>query len=229
MKGTNNHGGGGSQLLLTEEEWTRREASEGKLLMTREEWVRRNNRGNGGNNQRSPSKEGGRLVRDKSKVRCFNCHAYGHFAADCPKPKRTREQKAEVNMAQIDDDEPALLLTEHGDKEENMMLLNEEKVTPKLNLHGCKKSGDSNVWYLDNGASNHMTGQRTKFKVLDESVTGQVKFGDGSKVEIKGKGTVNLRCKNGEVRELQEVFFIPSLCNNIISLGQLSEAGNKVV
>lgn len=35
-----------------------------------------------------------------------------------------------------------------------------------------------------------MIGQRSKFKDLDEGVTGQVKFGDGSIVEIKGKGSV---------------------------------------
>ncbi|XP_074373455.1 uncharacterized protein LOC141713780 [Apium graveolens] len=162
--------------------------------MTREDWARRNNRGSGGTfaNQRSPNKEGGRLVRDRSKVKCFNYHMDGHFAIDCTKPKRTRDQKAEVNMAHIDDDELALLLTEHGNKDVNMMLLNEEKV-------------------------------------LDKSVTGQVKFGDGSMVEKKGNGTVSLKCKTCEERELQEVFFIPSLCNSIISLGQLSEAGNKVV
>ena len=38
-----------------------------------------------------------------------------------------------------------------------------------------------------------------------------------------------LNCKNGEERFLEEVYFIPTLCNNIISLGQLSEGGNKVI
>lgn len=37
------------------------------------------------------------------------------------------------------------------------------------------------------------------------------------------------KCKNGEDRELQDVYYIPSLCNNVISIGQLSEEGNKVV
>ena len=85
------------------------------------------------------------------------------------------------------------------------------------------------MWYLDNGASNHMTGQRGKFKELDERVTGKVKFGDGSTVTIEGKGSVAFQCKNGEERILHEVYFIPNLCNNIISLGQLSETGNRVL
>lgn len=74
-----------------------------------------------------------------------------------------------------------------------------------------------------------MTGFRAKFKSLDEGATGQVRFGDGSTVEIKGKGTIGFRCKNGEELVFHEVYFIPDLCNNIISLGQLSENGNKVV
>lgn len=87
----------------------------------------------------------------------------------------------------------------------------------------------SNVWYLDNGASNHMTGTKSKFSNLNEDVTVQVKFGDGSTVKIKGKGNITFRCKNGEERMLKEVYYIPDLCNNIISLGQLFEDGNKVV
>lgn len=35
--------------------------------------------------------------------------------------------------------------------------------------------------------------------------------------------------KNGEERCLFDVYYIPSLCNNIISMGQISEDGSKVV
>lgn len=60
-------------------------------------------------------------------------------------------------------------------------------------------------------------------------MTGKVKFGDGSTVDIEGKGSITFKCKNGEERQLHEVYFIPTLHNNIISLGQLSESGNKVI
>ena len=109
-----------------------------------------------------------------------------------------------------------------------MLLVNEDKVTPKLTKAGQDKQVESNLWYLDNGASNHMTGQRSKFRDLDEKITGQVKFGDGSMVRIKGKGSISFKCKTGEERLLKEVYYIPSLCNNIISLGQLSEEGDKI-
>lgn len=109
------------------------------------------------------------------------------------------------------------------------MLINKTHVVPKLSQNGEEKQLESNIWYLDNGATNHMTGQYSKFDKLDKNVTGQVKFGDGSMVQIKGKGSIVLKCKNGETRTLNEVYYIPSLRSNIISLGQLSENGYKII
>jgi hypothetical protein len=82
-------------------------------------------------------------------------------------------------------------------------------------------------WYLDTGASNHMTGRSDKFTELDRSVKGRVRFGDGSAVEIVGRGSVLLQCHTGEHRILTNVYYIPRLKNNIISLGQLDENGCK--
>lgn len=141
------------------------------------------------------------------------------------KPKR--EQRAEANLTQINDDEPALLVAElkhyTNITDVRMMLHNTGTVKATTNIgKEIESKIEENIWYLDNGASNHMTGHREKFTKLDESVAGQVKFGDGSVVHIRGKGSIQLLCKNGEERELKDVFFIPTLKSNIISLGQQS-------
>ena len=59
-------------------------------------------------------------------------------------------------------------------------------------------------------------------------VCGSVRFGDGSVVEIEGRDTIVLTCKNREHRALTGVYFIPRLTANIISLGQLDEVGSWV-
>jgi hypothetical protein len=97
------------------------------------------------------------------------------------------------------------------------VFLNEEKVIPVPSPDG--------VWFFDTGASSHMTGERHGFSTLDETVHGTVQFGDGSLGTIRGRGTIMFRGQSREQRALIDVFFIPSLRSNIISVGQLNEGG----
>ncbi|XP_074336196.1 uncharacterized protein LOC141673357 [Apium graveolens] len=103
LRGQTESSGDTTQLLLTEEEWRKRDRQESKLLLMREEWIKRSNK-NDGSSQKYREKDTVRSNRDKSKVRCWNCLGYGHFAIECKKPKREKELKEEVNMAQIPDD-----------------------------------------------------------------------------------------------------------------------------
>jgi hypothetical protein len=81
--------------------------------------------------------------------------------------------------------------------------LNDEKVVLKY------KGPRDASWYLDTGASNHMTGDPEKFVELDQSIQGKVKFGDGSTVEICGRGSVLMKCLTGDHRVLSAVYYIP--------------------
>lgn len=85
------------------------------------------------------------------------------------------------------------------------------------------------VWYLDNGASNHMSGDRQKFRDIDSSVTGMVRFGDGSGIDIQGIGSIVFQGSSGDQWVLDGVYFIPKLRTNLICLGQLTEIGYRVV
>ncbi|GJV14939.1 hypothetical protein Tco_1360262, partial [Tanacetum coccineum] len=74
------------------------------------------------------------------------------------------QRNHEANLTQ-NDDEPALLLAvRHEVKEE--VFSNEKHLTLKLrNLN--EESNTSKVWYLDNGARNHMTGDRETFSDIN--------------------------------------------------------------
>lgn len=102
-----------------------------------------------------------------------------------------------------------------------VVYLNEKNVVP--NKFETSSNND-NVWYLDNGASNHMTGILAYFSKLDESVTGKVRFGDDSRIDIIGKGSIVFVAKNGDRRILNDVYYIPDLRSNIVSLGQATES-----
>ncbi|CAD6266153.1 unnamed protein product [Miscanthus lutarioriparius] len=85
------------------------------------------------------------------------------------------------------------------------------------------------VWYLDNGASNHMTGDRAKFRDIDSIVSGKVTFGDGSTVDIQGRGSILFQGVSGDQWVLYDVYYIPKLKSNLVSLGQLTEIGHRVL
>lgn len=70
-----------------------------------------------------------------------------------------------------------------------------------------------------------MTGKRSYFKTIDETITGKVRFGDDSKIDIKGKGSILFISQNGAEKVLADVYYIPDLKSNIISLGQATESG----
>ncbi|XP_013633028.1 PREDICTED: uncharacterized protein LOC106338643 [Brassica oleracea var. oleracea] len=152
--------------------------------------------------------------RDASKVTCFRCDKVGHYVMQCPDRllKLQEVQEAETTETQEADE---LMMHE-------VVYLNEGKIVP--NNYEVNNSED-NVWYLDNGASNHMSGDRRYFSSIDDSITGKIRFGDDSRIDIKGKGIIEFTDRNGEPRKITDVYYIPDLKSNIISLGQATESG----
>jgi hypothetical protein len=63
---------------------------------------------------------------------------------------------------------------------------------------------------------------------IDTTMLGTVRFGDDSVAWIKGRRTVMFVCKNGESRSFNEVYFIPCLMTNIVSVSQLDKIGYKI-
>ncbi|KAK4257721.1 hypothetical protein QN277_007276 [Acacia crassicarpa] len=153
---------------------------------------------------RGRGRGGSQPRRDKSQIKCYNCQRYGHYASECRVPKRRIEEKANY-VEKISHEDGTLLMV-------------------RTNRVGEQE----NTWYLDSGASNHMCGKRNLFVELDESVNGDVSFGDESKAPVKGKGKILIRLKDGRHEFISNVFYVPNMKNNILSLGQLLEKGYDV-
>ena len=66
-----------------------------------------------------------------------------------------------------------------------------------------------------------MTGNKSLFFSLDSSVVMNIKLGDDFLVPAKGKGTIPVLTKQNEKKFIHEVFYVPHLNVNLISIGQL--------
>jgi hypothetical protein len=103
--------------------------------------------------------------------------------------------------------------------------LTEKKVFVALDVSGDR---DLKQWVFDTGASNHMSESRAAFADLDTDVNGSMRFGDGFITRIEGLGTVIFSCKNDKHRALPNVYFLPRLTANIVSVKLLNESGYQV-
>ena len=66
-----------------------------------------------------------------------------------------------------------------------------------------------------------MTGNKSLFSSLNSSVVMDIKLGDEFLVPAKGKGTIPVLTKQNEKNFIHEVFYVPHLNVNLISMGQL--------
>ena len=86
---------------------------------------------------------------------------------------------------------------------------------------------ETNMWYLDNKASNHMIEDLANFKELLEKFIRNMKFCKRSIVPIQDEGSILFQCKNGDQHLLTKVYYILSLKINIICHGQMTEEESR--
>ncbi|KAL4021013.1 hypothetical protein IC575_019802 [Cucumis melo] len=140
-----------------------------------------------------------------SQIQCFNCGKYGHFQANCWALKNgVGNTTMNMHKEQKKIDEGILFLA---------CSVQDNVVEP--------------TWYLDSGCSNHMTGNRSIFVTLDESFQSEVKIGDNTALQVKGQGDILVKTKKGTKR-VTNVFYVPGLKHNLLSIGQLLQRGLKV-
>ena len=142
----------------------------------------------------------GRFGFDKSILECYNCHELGHFQWECP--KRDKEQKAN-----------------YAETKEEMLL---------MAFVNSNEAAMEHIWFLDSGCSNHMCRKKNMFFDLDSSFQESVKLGNDSSINVQGKGKIRMEV-NGFMHVITEVFYVPDLKNNLLSIGQLQENGLAVV
>jgi hypothetical protein len=179
----------------------------------------------GGNADRGNGEGNSGIAKDE----CRYCGKKGHWARECKK-----KRDVEVYAAQAEEDEELTLFMASATVIEPIAVqahpaavhLKESKPFAQL---GENSGGDGARWILDSGVTNHMTTVRVVFSEINLRVHSTVRFGDGSATNIEGRGTVLIKCKTGGHNALTGVYYIPRLKANIVSLGQMEEAGYKFV
>ncbi|GJW64219.1 retrovirus-related pol polyprotein from transposon TNT 1-94, partial [Tanacetum coccineum] len=84
----------------------------------------------------------------------------------------------ESMIIQVNVEEEESKYAQEEDKEDNFLFM----------TISTKKKEKNDLWYVDNGCTHHMTGDRTKFKGLDEGFKSHVRLGDNKQLRIEDQG-----------------------------------------
>ncbi|KAJ0833844.1 putative RNA-directed DNA polymerase [Helianthus annuus] len=144
---------------------------------------------------------------DRNKVpQCYTCKKYGHLSKEC----------------WYNEDAQANIVADPVDQSDNS---NEEH----LFMAFVPEQEVNNLWFLDSGCSNHMTGSKASFTKLDEAFKLKVQLGNKQALEVEGKGVVKIYTGPNTFKLLNDVYYAPTLKYNLLSVGQLMRKGYSLL
>jgi hypothetical protein len=141
-----------------------------------------------------------------SKVKCFVCKKFGHYAGQC----LNRKKKSGGTVATVE--------------EIDFQTQFQQECAFPVCCSSVEYSPD--IWYIDSGASSHITSVREHFSDLrDIKVRIDISLGDNRIVTIVGIDTVSFRREDLPLISFIDVLFVPGMKKNLISVSTLQDRG----
>jgi hypothetical protein len=189
------------------------------------------------------STKGGDERKKKSQRKCYECGEYGHFIAECPKNRNKNEKekkfkerskeyknkyqgRAHVGQqrgSSDEDEEPkkqdmttvAMAQGSSSSRLFNNLTDDEDHSHFCLMARGSKAySSGGSAWLIDNGATNHMTGDEGLFASLDhyDNPTETIIYGDNGQGDVVGLGKIAISTTNS----IEDVYHVQGLGYNLL-------------
>ena len=84
-------------------------------------------------------------------------------------------------------------------------------------------------WYLDSGATHHVSGEQSAFSSISQTSGSQVRSAGGHSHSVAGIGNVELQFSNGEIKSIGSVLYTPGITKNLLSVGALTDQNKTLV
>lgn len=95
------------------------------------------------------------------------------------------------------------------------------------------KGANTREWYIDSGASAHMTMDVKHLENVRAAANSEIIVGDNSRLQSTCAGDVNISIaadgKQSNAVKVKDVLCIPSICANLMSVSQMAKRGNTLV
>lgn len=143
-----------------------------------------------------------------SKIKCFNCHEFGHYTMKFPHKKASKKTMGEVV----------------GEALASQFKLD-------FTLIACMASTMmGSVRYLNNGASFHMTRNRDFFGDMEQKdLHMHIEMRDDGRYSTTDIGIVTFQRESSSPLRLKDVMFVSGLKKNLVSIVVLEYHGYDVI
>lgn len=146
---------------------------------------------------------------DKS-IKCHYCKKKGHMADVCRKKKADEKKENEGSAANA-----AFIAHINAHEIETAYAAPRNTLSP-------------NVWYVDSGASSHMTPHGKLLSNIQPSAVNEIMSANSEKLKVNGAGTTTLNL-NGSDIPVSNVLHVPGLAANLLSVHHIASKGNSVL
>ncbi|GAV60635.1 zf-CCHC domain-containing protein/gag_pre-integrs domain-containing protein [Cephalotus follicularis] len=191
----------------------------------------------------------GRLGYPRTR-QCYSCKDYGHIAKDCKKqfcnyckkeghiimeyrcrPHNRNNAKAyhtvATQLVSMEGSTPLAYVvpvsSSNATTPESILQIILQALS-SIGFSGDRSSNSRN-WYLDSGASNHITGS-LHYLLSPTPYFGPLKISTADEIELSIDRVGNI---NSSSMPLKDVFFVPHLSTNLLSIGQLVKNNYNVL
>lgn len=147
---------------------------------------------------------------------CYYCGKPSHFAKNCMKRRSDQFKQRRHSRNYVDRDEAI-----SHDFSNLKLFVSNAALSAETN--------DDNAWFIDSGASVHMSCKRDWFDTYHEiNNGGHIYLGDNRSHEIKGYGDISVMMPNGQEKQIQNVVYVPGLKKNLISVSTIIDQHLKI-
>ena len=156
----------------------------------------------------------GRNDREKPRgPKCHKCKQFGHVVKNCPQNKK----RGESYIADTD------AITEE------IKTRTIEDQLEEIALPASTRCELTNGWYVDSGATRHMTFQKNLLlDFVEFNKPSRICVGDNRVISATGEGKVKIPCIDGAnkmVLTLEKVLFVPDHTKNLLSVSCIAKNG----
>jgi hypothetical protein len=166
---------------------------------------------------------------------CNFCGIEGHFERECDlRSILDRIEDYEHNLLErrnrnIHGQVHNLEEPEDFEQEPNDLLAYQVVEACLVELNIVETEQHNTDWYLDSGATHHVSGDPTVFTQIRPTNGAKVRSVGGQNHSVAGVGNVDIPVSSGKIKSISFVLYTPGITKNLLSVGSLTNQRRTLV